>query len=78
MAYKAKKTTKKNNAMEEALEVVSKEATTRLNVEVPESRMDLLKLVVAGRKMTIREYVNDLLGESLEKDIDALGLKVKN
>ncbi|HHO56873.1 MAG TPA: hypothetical protein ENK21_10825 [Trueperaceae bacterium] len=78
MAYKAKKTTKKNNAMEEALEVVSKEATTRLNVEVPESRMDLLKLVVAGRKMTIREYVNDLLGESLEKDVDALGLKIKN
>ncbi len=64
--------------MEEALEVVSKEATTRLNVEVPESRMDLLKLVVAGRKMTIREYVNDLLGESLEKDVDALGLKIKN
>ena len=78
MAYKAKKTTKKNNAMEEALEVVSKEATTRLNVEIPESRMDLLKLVVAGRKMTIREYVNDLLSESLKKDIDDLGLRIKN
>ncbi len=78
MAYKAKKTTKKNDAMEEALEVVSKEATTRLNVEIPESRMDLLKLVVAGRKMTIREYVNDLLSKSLKKDIDDLGLKIKN
>jgi len=77
MAYKAKKTTKKNDAMEEALEVVSKEATTRLNVEIPESRMDLLKLVVAGRKMTIREYVNDLLNTSLEKDVKALGLSIK-
>ena len=77
MAYKAKKTTKKNDAMEEALEVVSKEATTRLNVEIPESRMDLLKLVVAGRKMTIREYVNDLLNTSLEKDVKALELSIK-
>lgn len=68
MAYKAKKKSNKNSAMEEALEVVSKEATTRLNVEIPESKMTLLKRVALERKTTIRKYVNDLLDKSLEKD----------
>lgn len=74
MSFKAKEPRRSNPEMLQALEDVSKEATTRLNVEIPESSMKLLKKVVAEKEVTIKEYVNGLLEESLERDAEEMNI----
>lgn len=74
MSFKAKKPRRSSSEMKEALEEVSKERTTRLNVEVSESSMKLLKKVVAEKGITIREYVNDALEAKLKRDANSLNV----
>ena len=76
MSFGAKKprSRKKSSDMAKALEDVAQEPTTRLNVEVTESSMKLLKKIVAEKGVTIREYVNGVLETQMRKDASKLNV----
>ena len=72
MSFGAKKPRRKDSEMAKAMKDVAQEPTTRLNVEIPESNMKLLKKIVAEKGVTIREYVNDVLAKRMDEDADKL------
>lgn len=66
MSFEAKKKSRrKDSEMAKAMKDVGAEPTTRLNVEIPESMMKQLKIVVALKDTTIKEYLNTILKEQL-------------
>ena len=75
MSFEAKKPRRKDPEMTKAIKDVATEASTRLNVEIPESSMKLLKKIVVEKETTIKDYINELLKNELTKEAKDLGLK---
>ena len=75
MSFQAKKSKRQDGEMAKALEEVGKEPSTRLNVEIPESSMKLLKKIVAEKGTKIKDYVNEILEKQLQVDAESLNIK---
>jgi nitrate/nitrite-specific signal transduction histidine kinase len=65
---KAKKTTREDTPqMQEALEQVTREVTKRLNVEIPASLLQEIKILAARQNVHIKDIIVECLQEYIAK-----------
>lgn len=68
MALQAKKTRRKRQEKEEALNEATKEETKRLNAEIPKTLHNKLKVFAASRETKITDVVILALNEYMSKN----------
>ena len=64
---KPKRSTRATEGKQEALDVVSADETTRLNLDIPRTTMRQLKMCAVERDTTVSDIVRKLVYEYLSK-----------
>ena len=64
---KPKRSTRSSEGKQEALDVLSADETTRLNLDIPKTTMRQLKMRAVERDTTVSDIIRKLVSEYLSK-----------